>query len=414
MTDAKTFPRRACVLAGLLAAAAPCVPDAAAQTSVRREGLTQIPDRGSLAPFGLVRQWVAQAAFSPYSDSLSSVTADETTVYVVSKGGFVTAFDAETGGKRWSARLGSAERPVLEPSGNGRLVVFAVGRNLVGLDRKNGDRLWFLKLEALPSAGPTTDEQNVYVGFENGGVAAYNLLDVERLYNDGKLPEYSYNALRWNYRTSNSISGSPKSDGESVAFASRSGVYYSVTANSRQLRFLFEGAAPITAPFTRGGGVAVIPCEDLNTYCIDDTRGAVRWTLVTGLPVRKRPLVVGGRVFLSPDRSGTIAVSLEDGRRLWQQKRAAEVVATSGSRVFAKTGLGQMILLDVADGRVLADLPVRGFEAHVVNERTDRIFLATSRGTVLCVRDRDRVFPRFHQAPEDEPLLPEMSSEAGP
>ena len=398
--------RQALAVAGAGLLAAPAM----GQTSLRRAGATNIPSRGSLAPFGLTRQWVGQATFDPGADQLRSIVADERAVFAVGKQGTVTAFDAETGGRLWAARVGSQDQPVLEPVANETQVILVVGTRLVAIDKVSGAVQWRLNLDALPSAGPAADDRNVYVGFEDGGVAAYDLRKVRTLFNEGKLRDYSYNSRVWTYRTSKAISSPPITDGTIVGFASRSGVFYGVDANTRNLRYLFEGAGPITAPVTEAGDRVLIPCDDLNTYCIDKRNGNVLWTVVTGLPVRRKPTVIGGRVYLSPGRAGLLAADLESGVRQWGQPAASDFVASSGGRVYCMTTFGGMVALEADSGRVTGRLPISGFDHYVTNQRTDRVFLASSRGTVLCIRERVRSFPRFHQRPEREPIRPEFAA----
>ena len=391
------------------------VSTAVGQRLLRRGGYSNIPSQADLAPFGLRRHWVSQASFDAGSDDVSSVVADETGVFVVSTRGNVTAFNAETGGRLWAARLGADDRPVLKPVTNQTQVILVVGTSLVALDKQSGMVQWELLLDALPSAGPAADERNVYVGFEDGGVAAYDLRKVRELFNAGKLGKRtSYIARVWTYRTSKSISSPPITDGNIVGFASRSGVFYAVDASTRNLRYLFEGAKPIEAPVTAANDRVVIPCEDLNTYCIDKRRGNVLWTVVTGLPVQRKPTIIGRRVYLSPGRAGLLAVDLESGRRLWRQPRATEFVSSSGGVVYCTSDLGQLMSVDGETGEITGVLPVTGFERHVDNERTDRIFMVTTRGTVLCLRERDRDFPRYHLRPEQEPIRPEFAADGPP
>jgi hypothetical protein len=47
----------------------------------------------------------------------------------------------------------------------------------------------------------------------------------------------------------------------------------------------------------------------------------------------------------------------------------------------------------------------------LANDRSDRIYLATESGLVICLREQGREFPRFHKYPEREPILPEFAPE---
>ena len=58
-------------------------------------------------------------------------------------------------------------------------------------------------------------------------------------------------------------------------------------------------------------------------------------------------------------------------------------------------------IIDTGTGR---DLSVR-----IQNDRTDRIYLGTESGLIVCLRERGQEFPKFHMYPERSPILPEMA-----
>jgi hypothetical protein len=59
-------------------------------------------------------------------------------------------------------------------------------------------------------------------------------------------------------------------------------------------------------------------------------------------------------------------------------------------------------------------LPLRDFTVRYGNELTDRIYLATSRGLVICLRENGQEFPIYHRYPERQPILPEFAPEEDP
>jgi hypothetical protein len=49
----------------------------------------------------------------------------------------------------------------------------------------------------------------------------------------------------------------------------------------------------------------------------------------------------------------------------------------------------------------------------VANDRTDRLYLSTANGTVVCLRPTGRPYPTFHRYPDRLPLMPEFEPEPG-
>ena len=63
----------------------------------------ELPASTELARFGLKMAWWGRAAVDPGREKVDFVVNDEELVFVRSTAGIITAFDAETGRKAWSA-----------------------------------------------------------------------------------------------------------------------------------------------------------------------------------------------------------------------------------------------------------------------------------------------------------------------
>jgi hypothetical protein len=59
-------------------------------------------------------------------------------------------------------------------------------------------------------------------------------------------------------------------------------------------------------------------------------------------------------------------------------------------------------------GQILGQLPFRRFVVRPGNDRTDRLFLSTESGMIICLRQIGHNFPRYHRYPDRLPLLPEL------
>lgn len=373
-----------------------------------------IPTTTELAKSGLTRQWWAQAGFDPSGDILKSITVDEENVYVVSRRGNLTAFDAETGVRLWVYLIGDDITPVLAPVSNSKQVLAAVGMSIVALDKYTGAVQWRLRLEGQPSTGPAVDESNVYVGTLDGRVFAYDLRKIRQLFNDGKLPDYSYNAQIWTYRAPSGLSSPPATSGRYVDFASRSGVFTSVAASDRQLQYLFESDGEILGPVARTEQLAIIPSTDRNVYCIDSRNGQVEWTFASGLPVIRPMAIVGESLYVTPGSLGLFQLDLASGQRMWSQSKARQFVASTPTSLYTVDSLDNLLVLEPKSGTVRSTVRLSAFKHQVSNSRTDRVFLSTSTGLVLCLRESGREFPIYHRYPERRPLIPEFAPESSP
>ncbi|MFH5924290.1 PQQ-binding-like beta-propeller repeat protein [Roseomonas xinghualingensis] len=93
---------------------------------------------------------------------------------------------------------------------------------------------------------------------------------------------------------------------------------------------------------------------------LDPGTGEVRWRVSTPAPTRGAPTVAGGRIFVPTVENQLLALSTEDGRRLWVyrgQPVAAVPLglpapAVEGDTVVAGFPSGELAALRTADGRV--------------------------------------------------------------
>jgi len=370
-----------------------------------------LPSPRELERFGLERGWWSQATLNAGADKLLHLSADEELVYAQSRTGILTAFDAETGERLWSRLLGAPEAPSFPVATNSNQLLLATGMNLYALDKFNGRLLWRLNLPTHPSTGPEIDEVQAFIGALDGTAYAFDLAMIRQLFQDQLLPEFSNLTVVWRYRAGGPITSPPVAAGGRVNFASEDGSLYSVNLDDGNLRFQFQTNGPIQAPIGRNQDALFVASDDVRFFCINQIDGKLRWTFVSGLPILKKPQIVGQQVFVAPERSGITALTVDRGKVMWRQTHATEFLAASSQSVYASDDTGNLLILSRYDGSMTGALPLREMSVRVNNDRTDRVYMATPQGTVLCLRESGSDFPRYHKFPERQPMLPEFAGE---
>lgn len=116
-----------------------------------------------------------------------------------------------------------------------------------------------------------------------------------------------------------------------------------------------------------GGGIAYdsghiyVTTGFARVFSLDAESGAVVWEQRVAAPMRAAPAASGGRVFVVTLDNQTIALSAEDGRRLWSHSGIQESTgliggaspAVSGSTVISPYSSGEIVGLLAENGRVL-------------------------------------------------------------
>lgn len=368
----------------------------------------ELPTSRMLSRYGLERAWWSQATVNPKRDKVKYMVLDEENVYLQGTGGTVTAFDADSGKRLWSVQLGNRDEPIFPGVSNEKHFLTVNGMALYCIERFSGNVLWELTLPAMPSVGPAVDNQHIYVGTLDGSIYSFELRKINELHNKRLLPQWSYQAMRWRYRTSKEITTTAYSTGRLVNFASRDGSLYAVGALERDLTWQFETSAPITAPLAATNDSLILASEDYFVYCLNRDNGLVRWEFASGFPIRKAPIVIEEDLYIMPDRGGLFNLRLRSGEEKWERPGISDLLGATKSRLFCSDVTGNIVLLQRSTGRPLGSLPLRSFSVRLQNDRTDRLFLATPSGLVMCLREQGSEFAHFHKYPERAPIVPDV------
>jgi outer membrane protein assembly factor BamB len=393
-------------------AALSCVTPAAAQSSSARQGM-QLPSEQMLNRFGLTRSWWSHATINSKRDKLLYMVVDETHLFLQSSSGTITAFDTETGRYLWTRMIGAADRGMFPATSNDELLFVVNGLRLFAVRKDTGDVKWQLQMPGMPASSPVADAKLVYVGFVDGSLYAFDLKITQELFTAGKLPQYSESTVLWRYRTSKSIT-IPAVPGENVvAFASRNGSLYSVTKEHRKLVFQFETDAPLSAPVVRYKDSLLLASEDFNFYSLDIRNGRPGWQFTAGVVIRRAPILIDDEVYLFPDQGNMYKLSAATGHPYWSMPRMQDFLAASSTRVYVADRHNNLMILSRENGEPLGTFPLDKFTHHLANDRSDRIYVATASGLVMCLHERGREFARFHMHPDRQPILPDFAPDDG-
>jgi outer membrane protein assembly factor BamB len=392
-----------------LLAALSIATSASAQTATR--GGSRLLSEAALNRHGLTRAWWSHATINTKRDKLMYMVVDETHLFLQSNSGVISAFDTDTGRYLWTKLVGGADRAIYPASSNDELLFVVNGMQLFALDKNTGTTIWRLGMPGMPASSPAADDRRVYVGFMDGSLYAFDLPMIRKLFIEGKLPQFSESTVLWRYRSSKTI-GIPAIPGDTeVAFASRNGSLYSVTKEERKLLFQFETDAPLTAPIVRYQHSLLLASEDFNFYSLDIRTGRPGWQFTAGVVIRRAPVLIGDEVYLFPEFGNMYKLSAETGHPVWSVPRMVEFLSASTNRVYVVDKHNNLTILSREQGEPLGAIPLDQYTRHLVNDRSDRIYVSTESGLLMCLREQGREFARFHKHPDRQLILPEFAPE---
>lgn len=380
-------------------------------------GAPRLPKQSALAPNGLTMSWWGQAKLNPARDRVVSVTNDEFAVYVYGSNGIVTAFDAESGTLLWAVAVGLPEANTVPVSSgffaNGKPVVLAAsGMHLIGLERSTGTQMFSLRLPGFLSAPVTVHNGRMFTAVSDGSVYAFDLDKVVELHGRGVLNDYGFEAVQWRLQCGGQVKQPILPAGPFVGIVSQDNQLQSITAADRQLKFQLETDGVASSKLTRYKNYYILPAEDYNVYSVNVETGRVKWTYAAGQRVHAAPVVVGNDLFLAPDSLGLYRLTADGGQEVWIRRGVSSIVAVSPTKVYGVNKNSTILITDRKTGADLGSVSLPQFNVLDTNSRTDRIFVTSKGGVIVCLREIDSRFPVLHEFPDQLNILPTFAPDS--
>jgi hypothetical protein len=91
----------------------------------------------------------------------------------------------------------------------------------------------------------------------------------------------------------------------------------------------------------------------------------------------------------------------------------SKILTVTAERIYAKSKDNQLVALDLRTGNRLGAIAIPGDWQGVVNSLSDRIYLQSKTGQIVCFRPSDSVTPRYRQ-PSQVLTAAAAESEEGP
>lgn len=399
---------------------------------------------------GLTRPWFTQVQMDTARARVRSMVLEGGALFVQTDAATLHAIDAENGQPLWFVRVGNPNYPSLGPAANDQLVAVMNGLWVYVLDRQDGKVLWQRRCTTVPGAAPALSEQRVYIPMVNGQVHSYrlraSLTASERLALHAK-PAAGEQAAQpaagppTEQPTSEEAATEAgafrvekrdlpplvcQSDGraiiqplvtrqtagdEYVAWGTDRGfLFVGFVQRFREDRFpllyRLETHAGISAqPAYRPGdgsaasdwGTIFIPSHDGHVYAVRERDGALAWRFSTGKPIVQPVVAISARLYVATESGGMYCLNADDGARVWWAPDIVQFVSASEQRIYAVDRLHRLCVLDAATGARLDALNVQRLPIRLVNDQTDRLYLATADGLIQCLHEIELAEPLGHK-----------------
>lgn len=381
-------------------------------------------DAKSVPP--LQKLWEAQAVLNVDRDKVAHIVNDEDVVYVQSTAGVVTAINAETGREMWTTQVGRTDEVAMPATSNAGIVMIVAGPKLYAMDKFTGRQLFSYRLNSQPSAGPVITEGSFLVPLSDTSVAACSLKTLQYLERYQKLPSGVAQPIAWRFVTGEVIKLAPVAGSSRCAFVTDMGNVFVVDiggVQSGKSKFQFLLQSQPTAPLTlasRDQEYLFAAAANNRLYCIGlNTNGRMQWTYPLGQRVSEPITVIGQDVFVVGDEGELMTLGLKSGLptktssgKPFVLSNVETLVSVTEKAVYVVDSSGRLLTVDRKTGEVVEITPIPEMNVPIRNSLTDRIYLSSTSGRVVCMKESGIDLPIYHQNPKRSPIMPEIAEPA--
>jgi outer membrane protein assembly factor BamB len=333
-------------------------------------------DAVELRGAGLAQYWQVDLPLGP-REKLKRVDLVDDNLYCVTDGGTVAAVHAATGVIRWIISVTAAGRPVLGPTHTSQDALVTTAVALSRYDRVSGEIAGTLEIDFMPSGPAVADAEHVYAA------------GLDRLMRCIRLAD---EVLIWQVETADPVISAPVLTESALFFASRAGMVYSCQPQSKRERWTVELGEPILADLQVSGQAVVVSSTAGSIYCLEAESGQVRWRFRTQGQLLRSPAATPDAVYQYSQDHGLYAMDLATGRQLWHRGAGWQFLGQHGSTAYLFDGMGLIVGVDNRTGEDVGTARAGGVELAAVNRHGSNLFVASSRGSVVCIHPRSRAY----------------------
>jgi len=323
----------------------------------------------------------------------SSVTErkiPEVTLQVATTRGMVQILNAATGSTIWSALIGKPGYPVFAPQISDKYIAAINGSTLYLLNRDTTKIELQRRLSGLPSSHPAINDTHVFVPMRGDSVEVFDFSE------PGHRPSTRLASL-------GSCVGPPMVTADTVSWGTETGFVYVTKTDNFRSQFRFETGSSIVHGVSQGTGDAIlVSTEDGHVYSFSARTGVIYWFYFSGEEFADKPLVIGDVVYALTHDAGLMRLQAENGLLDWHSPSVKRVLSASANRLYVLDHADRLSVLDATTGQRLASISARGLDFFLQNGVTDRLYVGTQSGQLLCLRQRDLVWPEIHLFPPSD------------
>lgn len=306
------------------------------------------------------------------------------TIYAQTSSGILHVIDGETGEMLMTFSNGDPTLTSLAPAANDRYAAVINGSKLYVLDLEEKKAAFERRLSGAPGAGPAMSKDSVYIPLVGGIVESYRLKTDRKF----RVPKRFSSAGNTQVRA---MVGP-----DTVSWPTDRGFLYVVDTTLEKVRYRLEARSELISHSTYLPPNRLLAASvEGYVFCFDDSTGRMQWEFSAGESLGQPAVGADHQVFAVSAQSNLFAIDAKIGKEMWKTPGIKQVLSVGKDRVYC-LGNRQMVIVDRKEGGILDTVPLSGSERFITNMVTDRIYLASRTGRIVCLRQQGEIWPTLH------------------
>lgn len=377
----------------------------------------------------IIEKELAARGFENTEVKLEKYVLPESSLYVYTSEGLVTAINADTGFTKWTTEVGNSRYPAIGIGANDNYVVAVNGTTVYCLDAEKGKVQFTAKSKGSVSASPAVSDDFIYVPQLDGRLEVFPIITKgvgsERYIGDGR------------------VMARPTVTPDSVAWTTEKG-YLNVALNKQKklappelklpdkaeektlskderenLKLLQQVSAQIRARDLLGAisyrlntgdrlisqaiaspGMLYATSLGGFVYALDELKGSLEWQYSTGEEIDSPPIFLGGYLFVVTAQNSLFKLDAKSGESLWEKPvgSISQIVGASKDKLFAVGQFGNLFVVSQDNGQLLNEINVSDIDLAYQNSLSDRLYVGNTNGIIQCLSEVNSNIPHFHAA----------------
>jgi hypothetical protein len=202
----------------------------------------------------------------------------------------------------------------------------------------------------------------------------------------------------WRVQSTARITAGPSTTTSTVSWGTVRGQVLVASLQPAQMAYRHQTSGQVN------GEIAFLPPNRLviasnvgYVTALNEEDGEIQWEFSTGFDVSQPPAAYPDFTYAVTNNGQLFCLSSQDGSEQWVARGIDQVIGCGKDRLYAKGSDGTLHALDKRTGARLASIATPVANRAYNNSLTDRLYLFTQDGTLLCLRELDAHYPTVYR-----------------